>query len=166
MHEASPENEGIAQGIELDRLCYEVVDRVPCGRGAELADSRRARALKLGTYIDQYEGFELRGVGPRVLDRVQPAHRHANKNEPLPTTVLNKCCDIFRLGRRAVVHDRGPLAVAVTALVKRHTVVVLPQGETHEVEGMRIQSAAVQKENRRHTRRPPIEAVESHEKIG
>src|SRR5579863_1833706 len=98
----------------------------------------------------------------RVADRSEPTHRMAYQQWPLESQLLDEPGDVAHLTVVAVVRSRLPLAVTVTALIERKAVVLPPQHQADHVPRMRVQAAAMQKQNRTAPRDAPIQVMKPH----
>src|SRR5439155_5105896 len=160
---ASTEQPWIAQRVEGQCLADGRVDRIDLRRlGDELADSLRTTAADVGAGIDQHEALQTVGVTGGVDERVERAHRLADEPEALDAEMLDEALDVAPVGLRLVVHRRRPLALAVSALVEGDAVVFGAESEADDVPRMRVEGAAVEKEDQRPPALSPVQVVEPH----
>ena len=102
------------------------------------------------------------GVPINIAERRKPAHRMCDDQRLLELQFFDEAFDIADLALMAVVRGRFPFAIAMTALIERKAMIILPQHQADDVPGVSVQSSAVKKQDRRAAGGSPIEVMKPH----
>ena len=88
------------------------------------------------------------GLSGRPRHGADAAHRMAHHDDTLQTEPIHRRGDVVGTVLAPTISARCPLAFAVPALVQRDAPRVLSQKIARDVEGMRVQTSAVQEDHR------------------
>src|SRR5438552_7205305 len=129
-----PQEVAVPSRVERHRSFDDLVERLHrLLVRRERGDLLRAGRPSLGPDVDEHEALEPLAVTPGPRERVGTAERHAHEHEPIETEMIDERLEVADVALRPVGHHRRPFALAVSALIERHTVALATKTAPHEI---------------------------------
>ena len=160
MSQQAPVGDRLA-GQQPERLHPRLLTRV---QARQAASARVHHGQALGrdgrARVDDDQGGNALGVPRRERHRVVTTHRMADDNHTRPAQHIHQSGEVRREVLGAVGGRVGPGALTVTALIQRDDVKAVGERGRDGVEPVRVRRAAVQKAERRRTRRAGFQEMQ------
>src|SRR5437763_14629059 len=101
-----------------------------------------------------------------IVKGVKSTHGVAHQHKLAEAQMINQGLDILTVSLAAIVAILSPRAFAVSALVEGVAVILAAEHEAHHIPGMRIDSRAVEKDDKPAPAATPVQIVQAHLRRG